>query len=193
MDFYLLALIVGGGLTLLSLLGGHDTDLSGAGEAGNFSADAHAEALDMTHADTPPHTETGDLASWFSMRAVVSFIAMFGLAGVLGRLLGLAGTGLLLTALVSGLLAGFITTYLFRLAREKGNLTFEAATLVGRVGTVIIPSAPNKLGRVLLEVGAQSEQFTARSEVALEAGQTVIVTSHEQGILEVQPWSEGHL
>lgn len=182
MDFYLLALIVGGGLLLLSLLGGHDTDL---GDAGHFPADAHA--------DVAPHTEAGDLASWFSMRALVSFVAMFGLAGVVGRLLGLTGTGLLLTALIGGLLAGCITAYIFRLAREKGNLTFEATTLVGRVGTVIIPIAPGKLGRVLLEVGAQSEQFAARSDAALDAGQTVIVTSHDGGILEVQAWSEGHL
>ncbi|MFC6617504.1 NfeD family protein [Deinococcus radiophilus] len=178
MDFYLLALIVGGGLLLLSLLGGHDTDLDMGGGSGLDSAD-------------PGHTETGDLASWFSMRALVAFAAFFGLAGVVGRLLGLEGLAQLLTALVSGLLAGVLTAATFRLARSRGNVSFEAATLVGRVGQVIIPIAPGKLGRVSLELGAQTEQLTARSDQTLGAGQTVIVTAEESGVLEVQAWGGG--
>ncbi|GHG00310.1 hypothetical protein GCM10017783_10550 [Deinococcus piscis] len=168
MDFYLLALIVGGGLVLLSLLGGHDTD------AGDLPTDPHAEA--------------GDLASWFSMRALVSFAAFFGLAGVLGGWLGLSSTAQLLTALVTGLLAGAITAYTFRLARRHGNVSFEAATLVGRVGQVTVPLAPGRPGRVLLEVGAGTEQMTARSDIPLGAGQHVIVTAQDGGVLEVQPW-----
>ncbi|ADY26190.1 hypothetical protein Deipr_1034 [Deinococcus proteolyticus MRP] len=175
MDFYLLALIVGGGLLLLSLLGGHDTD------AGDLHTDLHTEA-------SGPHTEPGDLASWFSLRSLVSFTAFFGLAGVLGRWLGLGSTTQLLTALLTGLLAGAVTAYTFRLARRHGNVSFEPATLVGRVGQVTVPLAPGRPGRVLVAVGAGTEQLTARSDIPLGAGRQVIVTAEEGGVLEVQPW-----
>ncbi|WP_261663900.1 NfeD family protein [Deinococcus sp. Marseille-Q6407] len=191
MDFYLLALIIGGGLLLLSLLGGHGSDL-------DLDLDPGAGADLSPDLSAPPHGAAGDpssgnLASWFSMRALVSFLAFFGLAGVLGRLLGLSGTVQLLTALVTGLLAGAATASAFRLARRHGNVSFEAATLVGRVGTVVVPLHPGRLGRVALELGAQQEQLAARSEVALTAGQQVIVTAEDAGVLEVQPWDSGRM
>lgn len=73
------------------------------------------------------------------MRALVSFTAFFGLAGVLGGWLDLGSTAQLLTALVTGLLAGAVTAYTFRLAQRHGNVSFETATLVGRVGQVTVP------------------------------------------------------
>ncbi|WP_034385352.1 NfeD family protein [Deinococcus sp. YIM 77859] len=162
MDLYLLCLLVGGGLLALSLLGGHDVDVG--------------------------HPEAGDLASWFSLRALVSFAAFFGLAGVVGGLMGLAGPGRLTLALVTGLAVGGFTAFALRLARTRGEVSGAAGRLVGRTGKVLVPPAPSRPGKVALTVAGQIEHVLARSDDALRTGDAVIVIGVQGGVLDVKAW-----
>jgi membrane protein implicated in regulation of membrane protease activity len=168
MDVYLVALIVGGGLFALSLLGGHDGGLEHGLDAG--------------------HGGLGDLASWFSLRALVSFVAFFGLGGVVARLTGLGGAGQLAVALVTGLAVGGFTAFALRLARTRGELSSQVGRLAGRTGKVIVAPAPGRIGKVALTVAGQVVQAAARSNDALRAGDTVIVLGEEGGIVEVGAW-----
>ncbi|MDV6375255.1 hypothetical protein [Deinococcus arenicola] len=97
MGIYLICLIVGGG----------DHDMGGHNGA--------------------DHPGAGDIASWFSLRALVSFATFFGLGG---------------------LAVGGFTAYLFRLARTRGEVSGGTGKLAGRTGDVLISPAPGRPGRV---------------------------------------------
>ncbi|MDL2344146.1 NfeD family protein [Deinococcus sp. MIMF12] len=164
MDLYLLCLIVGGGLLVLSLVGGHDHDAP------------------------TDHPEAGDLASWFSLRSLVSFAAFFGLAGTVAGLLGLGGMGQLVMALVTGLAVGGFTAFAFRLARTRGEVSGAAGRLTGRTGKVLVAPTPGRLGKVAVTVSGQIEQALARSVDPLKVGDAVIVLGVQGGVLDVGAW-----
>lgn len=164
MDIYLLCLLVGGGLLAASLLGGHHGDLAG------HDADLH------------------DLVSWFSLRALVSFAAFFGLAGVVSGLAGLSGPGRLLVALVTGLAVGAFTSLAFRVARTRGEVSGAAGRLAGRTGKVLVPPTAGRPGKVLVTVAGQIEHVLARSDDPLHAGDAVIVIGVQGGVLDVKAW-----
>ena len=107
MGGYLICLTVGGVLFGLSLLGGADHDLGGHG-LGGHDVGGHDLAAD--------HPGTGDIAPWFTLRALVSLATFSGLAGVLGGLIGASVTAQFVMALTCGLVVGGFTAYLFRLA-----------------------------------------------------------------------------
>ncbi|MEF2279743.1 hypothetical protein V3W47_15715 [Deinococcus sp. YIM 134068] len=164
MDIYLVCLIVGGGLLAVSLFGGHH------GDAAGHDGDLH------------------DVASWFSLRALVSFAAFFGLAGVLAGLLGLGGAGRLVVALVTGLGVGAFTALAFSVARTRGEVSGGAGRLAGRTGKVIVPPAPARPGKVAVTVAGQIEHALAHSDDALRPGDAVIVIGTRGGVLDVKAW-----
>ena len=174
MDLYLLCLIVGGSLFLLSLLGGHDAALGG-------------HHLDFGHPGSG-HPETGDIASWFSLRALISFVAFFGLAGVLGRLAGVEEPVRLVMSLVAGALMGFLTAWRFRLARARGEVNSGHGKLAGRTGRVLVPPAAPRVGKVEVTVAGQIEQLQAVSTDTLKPGDRIIVIGEERGVLDVKFW-----
>ena len=186
LDIYLICLIVGGGLLALSLLGGHDGDLGG-------------HSPEAEHGGGAGHGG-GSLAAWFSLRSLVSFAAFFGLAGVVGGLLGLGSTARLVMALVTGLAVGGFTAFAFGVVRSRGEVGARAGRLAGRTGQVLVPPAagqpgqagqrsqPERLGKVALTVGGQLEQRPARSADVLRPGDPVIVIAEERGVLEVKFW-----
>ncbi|GGM12379.1 NfeD family protein [Deinococcus aerophilus] len=171
-DVYLICLMVGGGLFLLSLLGGHDSAL------GEHGADVD-------------HPEMGDVASWFTVRSLVSFTAFFGLAGVLGGVAGVSGWGRLVMALVTGLAVGGFTVFMFRLARGRGEVNGGTGKLAGRTGQVLVAPAPGRSGQVAVTVAGQIEHAPARSDDPLKPGDPVIVIGAHRGVLDVKFWDGG--
>lgn len=163
MTLYLLCLLIGGALVLFSLLGGHDHDF---------------------HLG---HPDSGDVASWFSLRALVFFLAFFGLAGVVFGWLGLSGAGQFGFALVAGLVVGFFAAWLNRLARGSETGT-EAARLIGRTGRVLLPTSPTQTGKVELTVTGQSCVYLAQSPDELGVGEPIIVIAESGGQLQVRRW-----
>lgn len=172
---YLFCLIVGGGLLAFSVLGGHDHDFSG-------DASADADASGGEHA-------LGEVASYFSLRAIISFVAFFGLGGLAARGLGLGGLTQLGFALICGLLVGAFAAVALRLARTRGETDTHASSLEGRVGKVLVAPATDRLGKVEVTVAGQTEQMLARSDDALLPGAAVIVIGMAGGVLDVRAWS----
>lgn len=169
---YLFCFIVGGGLLAFSVIGGHDHDPSGAG-----------------HPDQAPETHGADgWASYFSLRAAVSFAAFFGLGGLAARGLGLGGLAQLGFALICGLLVGAFAAVALRLARTRGETATQALDLTGRTGKVLIAPASGQLGKVELTVAGQTEQLLARSDDALHPGDRIIVIGVDSGLLDVRAW-----
>lgn len=151
---------MGGVLFGLSLLGGGDHDVSGHDLGGPDGAD---------------HPGAGDIASWFSLRAFVSFAAFSGLGGVAGGLIGASITVQFSMALVCGLAVGGFTAYLFRLARTRGEVSGGTGKLAGRTGEVLVSPAPRRPGRVAVTISGQVTQLAAHSDDALRPGDPVIV------------------
>lgn len=174
MGIYLICLIVGGVLFGLSLLGGADHDVGGP--------DLSAEHPGADHAGA------GDVASWFTLRALVSFVTFFGLAGVLGGVAGVSGRVQFGMALVCGLAVGGFTAYLFRLARTRGEVSGGAGRLAGRTGEVLVSPAPGRPGRVAVTISGQVTQLAAHSDDVLRPGDAVIVIGQEAGVLDVKRW-----
>ncbi len=160
---YVLCLLVGGVLVLVSLLGGHDHDF------------------------TAGHPEAGDVAGWLSLRALVFFLTFFGLAGVVAGPLGLTGGMRFGFALVAGLAVGLFAAWLNRVARGSEANT-EAGRLVGRTGRVLLPITPPRAGKVELTVTGQSSVFLATSPEGLGVGEQVIVIAERGGELQVRRW-----
>ncbi|GGJ72490.1 NfeD family protein [Deinococcus aquiradiocola] len=167
--------LVGCGLLLLSLLGDHSSSL--------HDLAGHPEVA-------PPggHAFGGSLLSWFSLRSVVSFVAFFGLGGLLAAWLALRPELQLVFALVAGAAVGGFTAFVFRLAEVRGELTARTTPLVGRTAQVIVAPHGAVPGKVLLTAGGQSEQMLARSSDDLTPGDQVLVISQAGGLLDVKRW-----
>jgi|GEM_PF-4899249 len=165
MLLYWITLALGGTFLLASLLGGHDTD-------------AHAEA---------DHGHWGDAFGWLNLRAVVSAVAFFGLAGVLGHAAGLSGTRQFLLALVTGILVGAVTGKLIAYARKQEVAT-SVGNLVGRTGTVLVAPRDARPGKVRLNLAGQVSDVLASSNEPLTVGEHVIVIAASGGSVEVRRW-----
>ncbi|ADV67971.1 hypothetical protein [Deinococcus maricopensis] len=161
---YLLLLLVGGALLLLSLLTGHDHDF-GAG-----------------------HADAGEVASWLSVRAVVAFAAFFGLGGVVAGALGYGGAAQFAYALAAGLPVSAFAAWLTRVARTRGEVHTGAGRVAGRVGIVRIRPEGARPGKVEVIMAGQSTQHLALSDDALNVGEQVIVIGIERGVLHVRRW-----
>jgi len=112
---------------------------------------------------------------WLSAPAVGGFLAAFGFAAVLAEpALGTAaaagaGTG-------AGLLVGGAVGALARaLQRMRTDATPRTADLVGRVGIVLLPAGPGRLGQVRVVHVGQPLQLSARSDQPIPKGTQVVV------------------
>ena len=185
MTLFTVCALVGGGLMLLSLLGGHDTVPHGSElhSPELHSPELHGPAEPALH---PSHL--GALAAWFSLRSLISFAAFFGLGGLLASWLGLTPGLQLVFALLAGLAVGGFTAFAFRLARVRGELAGHTASLVGRTGQVLVPPHGLTPGKVMLTAAGQSEQLLAQSSDPLSAGDRVLVIAEAGGLLDVKRW-----
>lgn len=175
-SFYWFALVVGAGLLLFSL--GGDTD----------SLDGGGDGLDHgAHADT----------RIFSIRTITYFLFGF---GATGALLGLAwraerplATAAL--ALLVGSFSGAMSAVTFRyLGRTESGGLPDDASLVGRVGRVILPLGPARIGKIEVERGGREIELLARpfeaEPVAPETWSTVVIVDMDGGTALVSPMNE---
>jgi len=191
---YIIALIVGGGLLLLSLLFG-----------GNGSTDVHADLsgdMDMS-ADVPSDLDHGvdaghhgvgghglSLASWFSMQFAVYFLAMFGLIGTTMTFVAKVGPGVVLSsAVVGGFIVGQLVHQALRaLKRSGGGSDLTAEDFLNRPGRVTIAIEPLRRGEVAVP-SRSGERFLAavsrRGDDRFKVGDRVVVVGLSQGVVEV--------
>ena len=120
-----------------------------------------------------------------SFRSILAFIAMFGWGGVVFGDRGWVG---LAVAVGCGLVTMAITAYLIMsILKLQQNGTRANASLVGKKGTVYLAIPAGGRGKVVLDLGDSTREITARSEVALAKGDTVVTTGLEAEIFTVKP------
>jgi membrane protein implicated in regulation of membrane protease activity len=173
-----LALVIGGGLFLLSLAG----DVFGV-----EGHDAHA-----FHADSD--TDWGRL---FSLRNATYFLFAFGAVGVL---LNFAWSGekellALLFATLTGLLAWAMSFAAFTYIRrtDSGQMLGDQL-LVGRIGTVSLPIVKGGTGKIMVAKAGHTQELLAKplddDEANPEQWDSVIVVEVRDGVALVAPFSE---
>jgi len=202
---YWVCLIVGGGLLVISALSGTDSGADAdAGSAldSDISTDIHAEVdsdgalhagtdtdvgTDLAHAAHGGHAA---LSTWFSIRFMVFFMAVFGALGVI--LTHLTRTGLgwsLAIAVGGGLVAGQAVHQLLRaLRRTSGDSTPQPEDYVNKLARVTVGVVPPHKGEVALNVRGGERYVPAvavRSDAKFEVGEQVVVVAYRGGLAEV--------
>ncbi len=194
---YWACLVVGGGLVLLSVLGGEgaDADVDVGGEIDfdvDFDADGGLDVdldADLDAADAA-HMDIAALSTWFSMRFVVFFVAAFGAIGVILHHLTAAGAGMTFgAALIAGLVIGQSVHQVFRtIRRTSGDSTPQPRDYVNKLARVTIPIAhPNK-GEVAIQVRSARRfvpAVVADATSSFGAGDEVVVVGYRAGVARV--------
>lgn len=178
LSVYLIALLVGGFLLAMSMLGGGDTD---AHADADFDGDADADF--DADADIDGGHDGFDVMGWFpiaSLRFWTFFAAFFGLTGLVIDAGGIAGpyVGLGVAAVV-GYACGYTMTRLIRsLRRERVDSSVAASDCIGETARVILPVTPDRAGKIRLEIKGRTVELTAETEdqdLELDPGQTCVV------------------
>ena len=179
MDFlFWLALIIGGGLFLLSL----------AGDV--FGIEGHdAEAF---HA----HTDT-DWGRIFSLRNATYFLFAFGAVGVLLNFAWRGENDLIafVFALVTGLVAWALSYVAFAYIRRTDSSKWLGdELLIGRVGEVSLPIMKGGTGKIVVSKAGQTQELLAKphdeDDPNPESWSSVIVIEVRDGVALVAPFSE---
>lgn len=185
LGLYIFAMVLGGGLLLLSQLAGDQGDHGGAGDHGGGDGGGG----DHGH-DVGGHGPAELLLGFFRPRNLIFFLAAFGLTGTLLTLTGGLAPVTLGLSLIMGLVAMVLTHGVFTWLRRSDTAadTVADADLEGGVGRVVLPIQPGERGRIACLVGDQEVHLTARlAEGAgpLEAGREVVVIRMIDGEAEV--------
>lgn len=112
---------------------------------------------------------------WVSAPAIGGFLSAFGFAAALAEpslgtgAAAAVGTG---AGLVVGAGVGALTRALLRM---RTDATPRTADLVGRVGDVLLPVGPDRLGRVRIPHLGQQLQLSARADEPILPGRQVVV------------------
>jgi len=191
---YLIALIVGGGLLIISTFFGGDSD---ADVDADFDADLDVDVdadldvdadvgTDVDGIDADTVGSALSLSTWFSIRFLVFFLAMFGLVGtVLSYMSTMSAPVVLASAAAAGLLVGQLVHQLFRyLKRSSVPGVTSIQDYVNKPARVTIAIHPPARGEVAIQVG-QGERFVAarakRSGEHFDLGQPVAVVEFRSG------------
>ncbi len=190
---YIICLIVGGGLLVIS------TFLSGDSEVGadadvemDFDADADVDVEADAHVEGADVAAAGglSLANWFSMRFVVYFIAAFGLIGTaLSYTSEMVATPVLIWSVAGGLVMGQAAHQTMRLLkRSSGDGTTSASDFVDKLGRVTLAIEPPQRGEVALQVRGRERFVPAkarRNDDRFEVGADVMIVAFNNGTAEV--------
>ena len=179
MDFlFWLALIIGGGLFLLSLAG----DM--------FGVDGHEAHAFHGDVDT-------DWGRIFSLRNATYFLFAFGAVGVL---LNLAWGGdrdvvAFAFAAATGLLAWGISYVAFNYVRRTDSSRWLGdELLIGRVGEVSLPIMKGGTGKIVVSKAGQTQELLAKplddDAPDPETWNSVIVIEVRDGVAIVEPFTE---
>jgi hypothetical protein len=169
---YLLALVVGGGLMFVQAVsGGHD-----------FVDGGHA--LDIQHHGAGP--------GLLSIRSVIYALFAFGFVGAVLSILGLTGArSALVIAGLSGVGAGLLAGFTFaRLGSPEASGAASLHEARGRRARVLLPCAPERPGKIRLELGGQQVDMKATSDGPLiPEGAVVVVLEVREDVARVAPAS----
>ncbi len=193
-SLYVIALIIGGGLLVVSTIFGGDGDVGLDADVDvDFDVDVDLDVdvdvgdVDLGHA---AHASGLSLASWFSMQFVVFFVAAFGLIGtVLSLTSSTASSSVLIWSLVGGLLIGQgAHQTMAAIRRGSGNSQASRGDYVNKLARVTLAIEPPKRGEVALQVRGRERFVPARSkrdDDRFATGDNVVITAFNSGTAEV--------
>ncbi len=183
---YMIGLIVGGGLLVVSAVFGGDADADV-----DFDLDVDADAdLDLDGAESHAPDGAPALSNWFSMRFLIYFGAAFGLIGTVLTWMSDAPTlWVLASAVVGGGVVGQIAHQTFRyIVRSSSDSSTSVRDYVDKTARVTIAIRSPALGEVAVQVGDRERFVPARSrrdDDAFEIGATVGVVAFRSRAVEV--------
>jgi membrane protein implicated in regulation of membrane protease activity len=171
-SLYLFSLIVGGGLIVYSLTGGHDGHDAGV------------------HHDVHGH----DAVKWLSLRTITYFLFVFGGVGaVLSKTWSaLAMPLVLLFSIVAGVGVGGLASWTFEYLRRTDSGSRDSEhSFVGLTGAVCLPIASGGRGKILVQRGDRTYELIARAHDASAKNaskwKSVIVVEMNRGTALVTP------
>lgn len=174
---YLVTLIVGGVLVVLSIAAG--ADHGGGHDAG---LDAHAGDHGGGHVEAGHAGGFDALLGWLplgSLRFWIFFAAFFGLTGTAMTALAIAGVMPIAAAAAAvGYGSGLLLTRTIRgLQRSSSDSSVAEADLVGAIARVLVPIAAGRTGKVRVHLKDRSFDLLAETEEAdpVAAGEEVLV------------------
>ncbi|MBX3217116.1 MAG: hypothetical protein KF850_34105 [Labilithrix sp.] len=187
LTLYLVALVAGGLLLVVSLLSFGETD------DGEVDADPDAHESGLAHAsDVALALLVFPVAS---LRFWTFFLAFGGLAGTLTTLAGVGVASAALTAGLVGYAAGAAATGVVRwLARTQVSSTLARDACVGATAVVVLPVARGTLGRVRVRLDEQMLDLDAMTddERELAVGHAAVVYEmRDDGVALVTAAREG--
>lgn len=184
---YLFAAVLGGGLLLFTMLGGHDGGDAGhdAGHGGHDSGHGH---------DAGHHGGAGEfLLGFFRPRNLVFFLTAFGFTGAALTWLGRGGSFTAGAATGMGLGAMILNHALFTwLARTDSAVdTVGDRDLEGVGARVVLDVMPGHAGRVVCLVGGREQYITARLASGVDAplpvGCEAVIVTITNGVAQIAP------
>ncbi|MBN2561593.1 MAG: hypothetical protein JXQ75_11745 [Phycisphaerae bacterium] len=188
--------VVGVGLMLVSVLGGHDADGdvgvdfhgdvdvdAGAALDTDIATDVHVDVAadadaaggvdahvdgDVTHHADGVAAEASSLATWFSIRFVVFFVGVFGVLGLVLTYMTQAGQlAAFGVSLAGGVVAGQAVHQLLRRLRQtSGNTAPGLEDYVNKMARVTIPVSHTRKGEIALNVRGGQRYIPAISKHA---------------------------
>jgi hypothetical protein len=192
LGLYLFSLVLGGGLLVLSLLGGEgDADAPDADFQAHSDVDVHVDAdAGAGHS----HFGAGGLVlGLFKPRNLVFLLATFGITGSLLTWLGLGRATTLGLAIGMGAAAMVLTHAVFTWIRRSDAAVevLSDADLEGSIARVVLPLAPGVAGQIACIAGGREVYLTARLAAdvseSLATGSEVVILRTGDGIAEVIP------
>jgi len=191
---YIVCLIVGGGLLLLSSV------FSSHGDTGDFALDHAAPDASLDHHTGDfdhsvdhghgHHVSTFSIATWFSLQFLIYFVAVFGLVGTtLTYGSAVSATTVLVAAIVSAVIVGQLVHQAMRYLKKTGQGS-EICTedFLNKPARVTVTITPPRHGEVAVPLHS-GERFVSavakRSDDKFRAGDRVVVVSFRNGVAEV--------
>jgi len=176
-SIYLFALVIGGGLLLVSLFGPVD-DLGDHGDVGHASVGDHAV----------------NPVQWLSLRSAMYFLFVFGGVGAVLTKTWPAIAAPIIAALAFGsaLAVGAAVSWTFGyLRRTESGFRTGDESFVGLTGRMTLPFTESGAGKVMITRADRSYELTARAFDRTQGDPTrwgaVVVVEMDRGIALVAP------
>lgn len=218
LPIYIACAIAGGGLILLSALGGifgsHDIDHSADAEVGldvshdgpdgvhdlamDHATDTHGSMSDVLAKVGGKGLETaGSSGFWLpflSIRFWTYFVGGFGILGTVLSLFGIESEPMRLYAsLGTGVFLGLVAAYVWRfIQKDQLDASTKEGDFIGAMGTMTVSSRNHEPGKVRVSVRGELIDLIARTtdDQDVSAGEEVVVVEIDGGLARVMKKSE---
>lgn len=197
---YIICLIVGGGLLLLSsaFSGHHGGDVTFDHGVPHATFDHATPHLDHSVSTDGHHVDQGhghhdsqfSLATWFSIQFVIYFVAVFGLVGTTLTYGSDVSTGwVLLAAFLAAILVGQLVHQSMRFLKRTGQGSeISTGDFLNKPARVTVTITPPRHGEVAVPLHS-GERFVSavakRPDDKFRVGDRVVVVTFRNGVAEV--------